>query len=145
MASLHATSRDTPAARSLSSFQEGIEEMTRETPRIKGETDAAFGARRKDIILARRGVFRWLPVACSNDLVHGSWYYVWGSVLCVVIPVFPLLLLFEEVWTVDDAEEDEQKSSLPRAAHASVYGMLIVLGVLYVGPTDDDECHHESV
>jgi hypothetical protein len=28
-----------------------------------------------DVIIQRRGAFKWLPVLCSNDLVHGSWYY----------------------------------------------------------------------
>lgn len=25
-------------------------------------------------IVSRRGAFRWLPVLCCNDVVHGSWY-----------------------------------------------------------------------
>ena len=28
---------------------------------------------RKEVIIKRRGAFIWLPVFCSNDLVHGSW------------------------------------------------------------------------
>lgn len=28
----------------------------------------------KEVIVMRRGAFKWLPVLCSNDLVHGSWY-----------------------------------------------------------------------
>ena len=28
---------------------------------------------RKEVIVQRRGAFKWLPVLCSNDLVHGSW------------------------------------------------------------------------
>ena len=28
---------------------------------------------RKEVIIKRRGAFKWLPVLCSNDLVHGSW------------------------------------------------------------------------
>jgi hypothetical protein len=26
-----------------------------------------------EVIVKRRGAFIWLPVLCSNDLVHGSW------------------------------------------------------------------------
>lgn len=26
-----------------------------------------------EVIVMRRGAFKWLPVLCSNDLVHGSW------------------------------------------------------------------------
>lgn len=28
---------------------------------------------RHEIIIERRGAFKWLPALCSNDLVHGSW------------------------------------------------------------------------
>jgi hypothetical protein len=28
---------------------------------------------RREVIKKRRGAFKWLPVLCSNDLVHGSW------------------------------------------------------------------------
>ncbi len=32
-----------------------------------------------DRIVARRGEFKWLPVVCANDLVHGSWcdFEIW--------------------------------------------------------------------
>jgi len=29
---------------------------------------------RREVIKKRRGALKWLPVLCSNDLVHGSWY-----------------------------------------------------------------------
>jgi hypothetical protein len=28
----------------------------------------------KERIIARRGAFKWLPVLCSTDVAHGSWY-----------------------------------------------------------------------
>lgn len=28
---------------------------------------------RQEVIVERRGAFKWLPVLFSNDLVHGSW------------------------------------------------------------------------
>lgn len=40
-------------------------------------------ATRKLQTIGRRGAFRWLPVAFSNDLVHGSWYAI---ALCCSIP-----------------------------------------------------------
>ena len=40
-------------------------------------------------IIEKRVVFRGLPVLCENDLVHGSWWYFWGSALCILIPVMP--------------------------------------------------------
>lgn len=56
-------------------------------------------------ILDRRVVFRWLPIATQNDLVCGAWWFVWGSVLTILIPVFPLISLFEDFW--------EQNISMP--------------------------------
>lgn len=44
-----------------------------------------------EVIIFRRGAFRWLPVLCSNDLVHGSWWMVWGSLGCALFAVVPLI------------------------------------------------------
>ena len=38
-----------------------------------------------------RGAFLWLPVRYENDLVHGSWWFVWGSLMSTLIPIIPLL------------------------------------------------------
>jgi hypothetical protein len=46
---------------------------------------------RKEIIISRRGAFKWLPVLCSNDLVHGSWY-----VICRYIYNKVYLILFND-------------------------------------------------
>lgn len=35
-------------------------------------------------IRAKRGAMPWLPVLFANDLVHGSWWFVLGSVLFVI-------------------------------------------------------------
>ena len=61
-------------------------------------------ANRKENILAKRGVFKWLHVAFDNDIVYGSWYFVWGSFLCMIIPVFPLASIFEEFF--DSGSDD---------------------------------------
>lgn len=45
---------------------------------------------RKERILRRRGAFTWMLVLCSNDVVHGSWWFVWGSFLAMVVPVLVL-------------------------------------------------------
>ncbi len=60
----------------------------------KAETDDEITQR----ILSNRRAFKWLPVYCENDLVHGSWWYVWGSVLTIFIPVFPLVSLYAGWW-----------------------------------------------
>ena len=46
---------------------------------------------KKEVIIKRRGALAWLPVYCSNDLVHGSWWFVWGSFGCVIFAMIPLI------------------------------------------------------
>eukprot|EP01038_Epipyxis_sp_PR26KG_P006436 gene6436-8856_t len=71
----------------------------------------------------RRGCFRWLPIYFSNDLVHGSWWYVFGSFVSMIIPLFPLISLYEGFW--------------PRAGYLNVientaaYALLVFMGVFY--------------
>jgi hypothetical protein len=115
----------------MSSFQEGVEHTKDVLARRAGESDQDYIARRNDWTRSRRGVFRWMHVACSNDLVYGSWYYFWGSVLCIVIPLFPLAMIYEEVWTVDDYEHKHHQSTLPVAERTGVYSLLVLLGILY--------------
>lgn len=37
-----------------------------------------------DRIVGKRGAFIYLPVFLSNDLIHGSWWFAWGSIMWVV-------------------------------------------------------------
>jgi hypothetical protein len=46
---------------------------------------------RKLQTIARRGAFKWLPVYFTNDLVHGSWWFVFGSLYTTVISLVILL------------------------------------------------------
>ena len=48
------------------------ESMMRGSIKMSGKAKTSQG--RAAQIFASRVVFRWLPVVCSNDLVHGSWY-----------------------------------------------------------------------
>lgn len=51
----------------------------------------------------RRGAFTWLPVIFGwNDLLHGSYWFLWGSILAMLIPVIPLVALFEDLWPNDE-------------------------------------------
>ena len=52
----------------------------------------------KEDIISKRVVFRWLPVAFSTDVEHGSIWYLWGSMLSVFIPVVPLISLYQKFW-----------------------------------------------
>ena len=80
---------------------------------------------RKDVILRRRPpMFRWLPVACENDLVHGSWYLVAASLLAMLIPVFPLLSLWlnpsQQFWPTFAV------FAISIAPHTVVYALLAI-------------------
>lgn len=101
------------------------------TIRKEGESESDFKARRNLLILNRRGVFKWLPVGCSNDMVLGSWWYVWGSVLCIIIPVFPLVQNFNQLWTEDDHERHHHAYNMPLEVGTAVFALLIFLGILY--------------
>jgi hypothetical protein len=53
--------------------------------------DAHTYKTRIEKIISRRGAFKWLPVAFTNDLVHGSWWYVIGSFFGVIFPIFVIV------------------------------------------------------
>jgi hypothetical protein len=80
--------------------------------------------------LARRVVFKWLPVYCENDLVLGAWYFFWGSLLTVFIPIMPLISLYENWWPEAKADDGEE-SIMPVRDHVAAYAMLAFAGVLY--------------
>lgn len=102
-------------------------------------------------IMRRRGIFKWLHVAYSNDLVYGSWWFVYGSVLCIIIPCFPLIAFYEHLWETAELEEELGKLyittnavkmcithyltcgclGIPEVDHVACYSLLIFMGVLY--------------
>lgn len=80
---------------------------------------------RKKKIIARRGAFTFLPVYCSNDLVHGSWWFVLGSVLATIIPIVPLVDLFYPFLSLT------KTTQLPLFADASTFALLIISGFFF--------------
>ena len=79
---------------------------------------------RRQRILGRRGAFRWLPIKFHNDLVHGSWWFVIGSVVATLIPIVPLVDLYYGFW-------DTTGGSLPILEDAAAFGLLIASGVFF--------------
>lgn len=78
-------------------------------------------------ITKNRGCLKSWPALCSNDLVHGSWHYVWGSLLSCIIPIFPLISLYlgsEMWWPVSEV-------GMARDIHAVAYGLMALLGLFY--------------
>ena len=47
--------------------------VVRWTTRASEHGDGESTSSKENRIIARRGVMLWLPVYCSNDVVHGSW------------------------------------------------------------------------
>jgi len=80
---------------------------------------------RRERIKGRRGAFRWLPIKFSNDLVHGSWWFVVGSVIATLIPIVPLVNLYYNFWGTDS------KGSLPLLEDAATFGLLIASGFFF--------------
>lgn len=78
---------------------------------------------RNQRILERREVFKWLPIACDNDLVHGSWWYVWGSFFTILIPVVPLISLYVQFWPITII--------MDKADHSAAYLLLCFMGIFY--------------
>lgn len=79
---------------------------------------------RRDRILARRGAFQWLPVYFSNDLVHGSWWFVVGSIVATLIPIVPLVDILYPFWSKSD-------SSLPLLEDEATFILMICSGAFF--------------
>ena len=78
--------------------------------------------------LRSRVVFKWLPIRCQNDLVHGSWWFVFASILAAIIPVFPLInvyLIKDQFWPINFA------NYLAASTQAIVYAILIGCGMMF--------------
>lgn len=90
----------------------------------------ATDSERKRAIIAKRGAFKWLPVVNGmTDMVHGAWWFVWGSVLCALIPIFPLISLYEGFWPAASNEDGED--ILPLTEHVVAYCLLVTAGLFY--------------
>jgi hypothetical protein len=79
---------------------------------------------RNEVIVRRRGAFRWLPPFCANDLVHGSWWFAWGSLCTGFSAVYPLVQ--EHMWHL--SKEDDV---LPSTDYDITWAMIIVSGVFF--------------
>jgi hypothetical protein len=89
------------------------------------QTRAERRRSRHERIKGRRGAFRWLPIKFHNDLVHGSWWFVLGSIIATIIPVVPLVDLYYNFWDTGEG------SSLPLLEDAATFGLLIASGFFF--------------
>lgn len=77
-----------------------------------------------DKIMTKRKVFRFLPVYCSNDLVHGSWWYVWGSVIATIVAIVPVIDSYLNFF-------NETDDTLAVFEFNLTWGLLICSGVFF--------------
>lgn len=92
----------------------------------------------KEQILARRGSMKWLPVLFQNDLVHGSWWFVIGS-LSVIL--FSSIVLAND-FTIILGEDD---SLLSKFHYRATWELLILSGVFFtLGSLAFVRCLHEN-
>jgi hypothetical protein len=76
-------------------------------------------------ILRSRGAFKFLPVLCSNDLVHGSWWMVWGSLLSAIMPIVPLIDIYCPLF------HDPEGTVLAEFGKALTWILCIISGICF--------------
>mmetsp|Transcript_18614 Transcript_18614/g.17942 ORF Transcript_18614/g.17942 Transcript_18614/m.17942 type:complete len:335 (-) Transcript_18614:446-1450(-) len=89
------------------------------------EDRCSIRKRSRTKIKERRGAFKFLPVYFSNDLVHGSWWFVLGSALMTIIPIVPLVNLFYPFWRT------KTNMNLPMLADVTTFALLIASGFFF--------------
>jgi len=78
---------------------------------------------------AQRRVFKWLPSLCANDMVEGSWWYVWCCVASIIAPIIPVIGLYENFWPVNT--NPDGKPVVPFGADVVQYILLVVSGSIF--------------
>jgi len=75
-------------------------------------------------IVRKYFVFLLPPPNGQTDLVWGSWWFIYGSVLQALIPIAPLMSLFEGWW-------EDHSRYLPLDIHVWMYVLQIIVGILF--------------
>ncbi|RYY86917.1 hypothetical protein EON63_04950 [archaeon] len=80
---------------------------------------------KKHRILAKRGTMRWLPVYMTNDLVHGAWWFVWGSVLFLISSIVVLVNAYSNNHTI----LGEDDSMLSSQSYRSSWVLMVISAI----------------
>lgn len=80
--------------------------------------------KRLQIFLAR-GSFEMLPIGKENDMVTGSWWFVWGSLISALMPIPCLIDIYSEIF---DTPEDTKLKAFDAA---STWIFLILSGAFF--------------
>lgn len=77
-------------------------------------------------IKSRRKSFSFMPVYFSNDMVHGSWWFVLGSFLSMIIPILPLLRQHISFMNLD-----KNLNTLDALNYSATWILLIISGAFF--------------
>lgn len=103
--------------------------MRNDSNMLSKEVDGYFRHMRKNITYSKRRAFRFLPALARNDLVFGSWWFVFGSTIAVLLSVVVLVNNYYDYLGSDD-------SALPPLDYRIAWGMALASSVLFtVGST----------
>jgi hypothetical protein len=75
-------------------------------------------------VIAKRGAFHSIPMITSNDLIHGSWWYLWGSLISVFIC---LVVLVNDYYTYLGQDD----SVLPSGSYRIAWGLCLASSVFF--------------
>lgn len=104
----------------------------RETTDTNDKSSSAFSETMDQLESARAGgkihrrYFKFLPSPLfgQTDLVFGSWWFIWGSILQALIPIPPLISLFED-WF------ESTSTFLPFDIHIIIYLLQVIVGLFF--------------
>jgi hypothetical protein len=77
---------------------------------------------KKERIISKRGTMKWLPVAGSNDLIHGSWWFVFGSFGVIITSAVIIQNKEKPFWNDDD-------STLTPAEFDATWVLMCICGI----------------
>jgi len=76
-------------------------------------------------ILLARGAFEGLPIGKHNDMVTGSWWFVWGSLGSALIPIPCLIDIYTPIFEIPEG------TALKAFEEASTWIFLIISGLAF--------------
>jgi hypothetical protein len=78
---------------------------------------------RKQRIISKRIMLKWLPVYHTSDVLFGSYLFLYGSIIAIIIPLITLISYFIYMW--------EHHDYLSHVYGIAVYVLLVFMGVCY--------------
>ena len=98
--------------------------MRNDSNMLSREADTYFNRLQKNLTHSKRRAFRFLPAFARNDLVFGSWWFVLGSTIAVLLCVVVLVNNYYDYLGTDD-------SALPPLDYRIAWGMALASSVFF--------------